>query len=147
MDDACTEGTIHPAQRLRNACHYLAMTTSYYLGPRPDRFAPASWSDIEAAAVAGTLDVSRWVELKKDVPASSKGSNRELAKDLASLSIDRGTLIVGIEEESAGVAGKVTVQTSTPYRRGSIKSPSQQSNLPYTSRHASSRIPRTARSV
>ncbi len=93
---------------IRKTCHYFPMTTSFYLGPRPERFAPTSWSDVEAAAAAGTLDESRWVELKKDVPASSKGSNRELAKDLASLSVDGGTLIVGIEEESAGVAGEVT---------------------------------------
>nr|WP_141216363.1 RNA-binding domain-containing protein [Rhodococcus sp. 06-621-2] len=53
------------------------------------------------------LNEGRWVELKKDIPAKGAGANRELAKDLASLSVDGGTLIVGIEEASAGVAGSL----------------------------------------
>lgn len=83
------------------------MTSSHYLGPGKPRFAPTTWEEIEIAVDAGILDEGRWVELKKEIPAKSKGSNKELAKDLASLSVDGGTLIVGIEESSAGVAGTI----------------------------------------
>ncbi|MGE2842461.1 hypothetical protein ACQGFI_02810 [Rhodococcus sp. 2.95] len=68
------------------------MTSSHYLGPGKPRFAPTTWEEIEIAVDAGILDEGRWVELKKEIPAKSKGSNKELAKDLASLSVDGGTL-------------------------------------------------------
>jgi hypothetical protein len=83
------------------------MYSSHYLGPDKPRFAPTSWDDVGVAAAAGVLDEGRWVELKKDVPAKGAGANKELAKDLASLSVDGGTLVIGIEEASAGVAGSV----------------------------------------
>ncbi|MBY4039159.1 ATP-binding protein [Rhodococcus fascians] len=83
------------------------MTASHYLGPDKPRFAPSSWGDIETAAASGILDEGRWVELKKEVPATNKATNKELAKDLASLSVEGGTLIIGIEEAKAGIAGKV----------------------------------------
>ncbi len=83
------------------------MTASHYLGPEKPRFAPTTWEEIETAAAAGILNEGRWVELKKEIPAKSAGSNKELAKDLASLSVEGGTLIIGIEESKAGVAGEV----------------------------------------
>ena len=59
------------------------------------------------AAAAGLLDETTWVELKEAIPAASKGANLELAKDLASLSVDGGVLIVGIVDNK-GSAGDVT---------------------------------------
>ncbi len=58
------------------------------------------------AAAAGVLDETHWVELKEAVPPSSKPANLELAKDLASLSVDGGVLIVGIAD-AKGAAGAV----------------------------------------
>jgi hypothetical protein len=62
---------------------------------------------VEAAAAGGVLDETHWVELKQAVPASSKPANLELARDLASLSVDGGVLIIGIADAS-GSAGAVT---------------------------------------
>jgi hypothetical protein len=55
---------------------------------------------VDAAAKAGVLDETHWVELKQDVPATGKQSNRDLAKDPTSLNVDAGVLIVGIEDKS-----------------------------------------------
>jgi hypothetical protein len=79
---------------------------SFYLGPRTSRLLVESWDDIAAAAAAGVLDETHWVELKEAVPASSRPANLELAKDLASLSVDGGVLIVGIAD-AKGAAGEV----------------------------------------
>lgn len=87
----------------------LPVTTpqrSYSVGPSLPRWAPRSWSDIESAAAAGSLDETRWIELKEAVPAASKPANLELARDLASLGADGGLLIIGIED-AHGRAGKV----------------------------------------
>lgn len=83
------------------------MDHSYYLGPKHRPLALNTWGDVVAAAKAGVLDETAWVELKKDIPASSPASNTETAKDLASLSVDGGLLVVGIED-AKGKAGKVT---------------------------------------
>ncbi|OZE92965.1 hypothetical protein CH299_29090 [Rhodococcus sp. 14-2686-1-2] len=100
-----------PRESLRGTCtlawHAGTMHPSHYLGPNEPRFTPVTWDEICVAAASGVLNEGRWVELKKDIPAKGAGANRELAKDLASLSVDGGTLIVGIEEASAGVAGSV----------------------------------------
>lgn len=80
---------------------------SFYLGPRKPRFTPSSWDDIVIAAAEGLLDEGHWVELKKAIPPKSAGANTELAKDLASLSVDGGALIIGIED-AKGQAGEVT---------------------------------------
>lgn len=80
---------------------------SYYLGPDRARWTPGSWPDIGDAAAAGTLDETQWVELKAALPASSKPANLELARDLASLAVDGGLLVIGIEDDK-GKAGAVT---------------------------------------
>ena len=85
---------------------------SYYLGPKRSRLTATSWDEIAAAAAAGVLDETHWVELKKDVPATSKEANLELARDLASLSVDGGVLLVGIVDDR-GRAGDV-VGTAQP---------------------------------
>lgn len=82
------------------------MTSSFYLGPRLPRLKARSWEEVVNAAGAGVLDETQWVELKQAVPASSKPANLELAKDLASLSVDGGVLVVGISD-AGGAAGEV----------------------------------------
>jgi hypothetical protein len=85
----------------------MAEERSFYVGPDKPRLRASSWNDIEIAAISGVLDETQWVELKRDVPASSKPANLELAKDLASLSVDGGLLIVGIAD-AKGALGTVT---------------------------------------
>ncbi|MBF6072757.1 ATP-binding protein, partial [Nocardia farcinica] len=84
------------------------MPTSYYLGPRQQRFTPSGWTDIEMASNSGLFDETQWVERKKDIPPTSGPANLELARDLASLSVDGGVLIVGIQDSQKGVPGAVT---------------------------------------
>lgn len=75
------------------------MTRSYYLGPGRRRVPLRDWDDVVSAAAAGVLDETQWVELKQAVPAPSKDANRELARDLASLSVDGGVLVIGVEDD------------------------------------------------
>jgi len=79
---------------------------SFYLGPRASRLLAESWDEVVAAAAAGVLDETQWVELKEAVPPTSKPANLELAKDLASLSVDGGVLVIGISDAD-GKAGPV----------------------------------------
>ena len=79
---------------------------SFYLGPHKPRFQAESWDDVVAAAAAGVLDETHWVELKQAVPATSKPANLELAKDLASLSVDGGVLIIGIADARGAAGGR-----------------------------------------
>ena len=79
---------------------------SFYIGPRRGGGVQLStWSEIEIAAGAGVLDESAWVEHKQDVPRKNKGANKELARDLASLSVDGGTLLIGVVDKSLEVVG------------------------------------------
>lgn len=73
-------------------------TESFYLGPTRRPVPLTSWDEVVSAAQAGVLDETQWVELKQDVPASSKSANLELAKDLASLSVDGGLLVIGVAD-------------------------------------------------
>lgn len=93
--------------RSRVVLHDGRMTNSFYLGPLKPRFSPSEWSDIVSAAADGILDESHWVELKKALPPKSAGANTEVARDLASLSVDGGVLVVGIEDDR-GKTGAVT---------------------------------------
>lgn len=78
---------------------------SLFLGPGIARWTPNTWADIEAAATTGILDETHWVELKEAIGAS-KPANLELAKDLASLAVDGGMLVIGIQDDK-GKAGAV----------------------------------------
>ena len=82
------------------------MSRSFYLGPRSSRLLAETWDEVVAAAAAGVLDETQWVELKEAVPPTSRSANLELAKDLASLSVDGGVLVIGITDAS-GKAGRV----------------------------------------
>lgn len=69
---------------------------SFYLGPGKPVLRVTGWDDLVAAAQAGVLAEAQWVELKAALPASVSAANLELAKDLASLSVDGGVYIVGV---------------------------------------------------
>lgn len=79
---------------------------SHYLGPHHPRVPLGTWDEVTSAAEAGVLDEGHWVELKEHVPAAARKANVELAKDLASLALDGGVLIIGIEDDH-GAAGAV----------------------------------------
>lgn len=79
---------------------------SIYLGPTVPRWSPTSWQDLQAAATRGQIDESHWVELKREIP-TTKGSNSELARDLASLAVDGGLLVIGVDEDDLGRASEV----------------------------------------
>jgi hypothetical protein len=80
--------------------------SSAYLGPEKGRWTPNAWSDVVEAAAGGLLDESHWVDLKQELPAGKRTHNTELAQDLASLAVDGGLLVVGIEDHNSR-AGKV----------------------------------------
>jgi len=80
---------------------------AYYLGPDRPRWTPSSWAEVVQAAADGILDETTWMELKQDIPSATKGATTELARDLASLSLHGGLLIVGIADDG-GRAGEVT---------------------------------------
>ena len=80
--------------------------SSAYLGTEKGRWTFSTWADIVDAAAGGLLDESHWVDLKQELPAGKRTHNTELAKDLASLAVDGGLLVVGIEDDNSR-AGKV----------------------------------------
>jgi hypothetical protein len=89
------------------------------LGRGQPRWAPTSWDDVVAAAGAGLLDETHWVELKEAIPASSKPANLELARDLASLAADGGLLVVGVRDDH-GKAGDAVGTDNLPALRDRI---------------------------
>lgn len=87
------------------------MTTmrSFYVGPGRPPLAIGTWSDLAAAADAGVLIETQWVECKQAVPVGAK-ANLELAKDLASCSVDGGVVVIGAVDKSSDRSGLVGVQ-------------------------------------
>ncbi|WP_395107598.1 helix-turn-helix domain-containing protein [Actinomadura sp. SCN-SB] len=71
--------------------------TPIYLSANQPRWTPTSEADIKAALDGGLIGESHYLDLK-EVP-STKGDNKESARDMASFAIDSGTLIVGIAED------------------------------------------------
>jgi hypothetical protein len=57
------------------------------------------------AAAGGLLEESHHVELKRELP-TTRASNKELARDLASLAVDGGVLVLGVVDAD-GAAGEV----------------------------------------
>lgn len=64
-----------------------------------------TWSEIQFAAEQGLIKEHTHCELKKGLPPSSQ--NIELARDLASLTVEGGVLIYGVTDARGGVAGAV----------------------------------------
>jgi hypothetical protein len=82
-------------------------TRSFYVGPTRPAVQIDTWGDLVAAADAGVLQETQWVECKTAVPTGRK-ANLELARDLASLSVEGGLLVVGAIdkiEDSTGLVG------------------------------------------
>ncbi len=67
---------------------------SLSLGQEASRWQPRSESDLIAAIEARVLEETHHLEVKREL-----GSNKELARDLASFAIDGGALLVGVDED------------------------------------------------
>lgn len=81
----------------------MVFVESIYLSADNPRWSPTSEQDLAAALDHGLLQETHYLELKRELE-KGKDKNREHARDLASLAIDGGTLIVGIaEDKAAGV--------------------------------------------
>jgi hypothetical protein len=61
---------------------------------------PHSEADLLAAVQEGLLEEGHHLDLKREI-SSGKAANTELARDLASFSIDGGILLIGIDESTA----------------------------------------------
>lgn len=77
----------------------------HYLGPGRPLTSLSTWGEVVSAAQGGLLEENQWCELKAMLPPSSKSSNLELAKDLASLSEFGGVLILGVADKTFEVVG------------------------------------------
>ena len=62
------------------------------------KWMPADEAGLLAAYQGGLLEERNWCDLKSSLPLS-KAANAELARDLASFSVDGGTLIIGLDEK------------------------------------------------
>lgn len=78
--------------------------SSFYVGPGRPPLSLSTWNDIVSAVQAGSTRETQWCELKKDVPADSDKANDELAKDLASLTVDGGVLLIGVKDKATTAA-------------------------------------------
>ena len=72
-------------------------TTPIYLSADNPRWTPKTEADLQAVIDQGLLHETQYLDAK-EVP-STKGDNKETAKDMASFAIDSGTLIIGIAED------------------------------------------------
>ncbi len=73
-------------------------SSSFYAGPERPLLRIDAWEDLVAAVQAGALTETQWVELKAAPPAAASKANLELARDLASLSVDGGVLLIGVRD-------------------------------------------------
>lgn len=71
-----------------------------YLSPEVPRWQPNSEADLRQAIDEGVLTEGHYLEFKQEL-ASGSGSNKELARDLASLAVDGGLLIIGVGEDKS----------------------------------------------
>lgn len=88
---------------------------SFYLGPGRPVTALSTWDDIETAGASGLLGEHQWIELKEDLGPANRAVNTELAKDLASLAVDGGLLIFGVNDHGRPVgcdAAKIAQRVS-----------------------------------
>lgn len=77
----------------------------HYLGPGVGKVPLSTWDEVVTAAGGGLLEETQWVELKEMIGPPNKAVNRELAKDLASLSVHGGVLVFGVKDKVYEVVG------------------------------------------
>lgn len=79
-----------------------------YLGPAFGVVTFSTWAELVTAAEGGLLEESVWCELKEMAtpPGTAKrDANLEMARDLASLSVDGGLLVYGVRDKDFEVVG------------------------------------------
>lgn len=79
-----------------------------YFGPARGVVSFSTWSELVEAAGGGLLEESVWCELKEmptPIGTGKKDANLEMARDLASLSVDGGLLIYGVRDKVFDVVG------------------------------------------
>lgn len=76
-----------------------------FLGPNAGSVGLDTWEQVVSAAAGGLLEENLWCELKEMLAPSNAKSNIELAKDLASLSVHGGALIIGVIDKTYEVTG------------------------------------------
>lgn len=79
------------------------MSAKFYLGPGRPLTSLSTWDEVQLAGSGGLLGENQWVELKKDLGPANAGVNTELARDLASLSVDGGLLVFGVTDDGTPV--------------------------------------------
>lgn len=83
----------------------MGRTMLHYLGPKVGRIPLSTLDEVRLAATGGLLAETQWVELKEMPSPSSRPTNVELAKDLASLSVHGGVLVYGVRDKTFEVVG------------------------------------------
>jgi hypothetical protein len=97
ISDHAAEVTTCCSPSLSEAFGKMILMESIYLSAANPRLPLRSEADIQMALEAGLLGENHFLELKREIKAG-KAENRETARDLASLAVDGGTLIVGLDE-------------------------------------------------
>lgn len=87
-------------------------SSSFYTGPGRPLLHVDGWEQLLDAARVGALGETQWVELKAALPQAAPKPNLELARDLASLSVDGGALLIGVRDP--GNAPEHVVGTTDP---------------------------------
>lgn len=77
----------------------------HYLGPSVGQIPLGTWDELLSAAGGGSLEETQWVELKQQLRPSDRDGNIELARDLASLSLYGGVLVIGVTDKTFEVVG------------------------------------------
>lgn len=78
---------------------------SYYFGPCRQSVHLSTLEEVTLAAQGGLLAENQWCELKEGLGPAKRAINVELARDLASLSLDGGVLIYGIKDKTYEIVG------------------------------------------
>src|SRR3954453_20315669 len=76
------------------------------IGPNRLRLRLGDWQQLQAAGREGLLNEHTYLELKLALPPA--GKNTETARDLASLGVLGGVLIIGVKDEGGGKAGDIS---------------------------------------
>lgn len=87
-------------------------TSSFYTGPGRPRLRVKGWAQLVNAARVGVLAETQWVELKAALPEAAAKANLEFGRDLTSLSVDGGVLIIGVRDP--GDTADTVVGTTDP---------------------------------
>jgi hypothetical protein len=64
-----------------------------------DRWIPDTEEELRAAANAGALTESHYLDIKRDL-STSESARKNFAKDIAAFALDGGVIIIGVDEDS-----------------------------------------------